>query len=92
MAKEPEPIGGIAPYRGMLWMIPAGMLTLYALIMVATGEPDRQIRMFTENCATIWADYENKVITTDVGSSEILTCMVKVNGKWTPETNVKVSP
>lgn len=94
MAREPEPFNaGADTSESWLWAMVAGVLGILMIVAITSSEDtDRQVREFTEGCSARWADYENKVLSVDHGSSETHTCVVKVNGKWTPEVNVKVTP
>lgn len=77
-------------------MIGATFLTvMYIVISIAMSTPtDEEVRIQKANeCATIWSDFETEMRIYKHGVAvTVYKCMVKIDGKFIPEENIKVTP
>jgi len=99
MAREPKPMYGSFKKpadKTVLWpwavMAIAGAFVIYVIVGGEEKRTNSNQPRFYDGCDARWADYGSRVLTVQSGDATILTCMVMVEGKWTPEANVKVTP
>lgn len=72
--------------------IVCGMLSSLLLYAVGSKLDITSSKRFYDQCRARWADYESRAdIATGSGPTRAV-CMVKIDGKWTPEANVMVTP
>lgn len=73
----------------------AFLSVVYAIFAIAMAIPtDEEMRVQKANeCAMIWSDFETEMRTYKPGAAvTVYTCMVKIDGKFIPEDNIKVTP